>query len=272
METKTLALSDNRKLEITNYLKSFQASILGSEIQKALALTEQGFDPFLHLVVYQGKVTTTIDALYWWADGKGQQYRVISKPLKTEEKESYGVGENEIGVIASLYVGDASEPSFTGFGRASKDARAPVMRGSAVEHQHPYRMAEKRAEAQVLRKFRALSTSVLIQEEALESEAGEAEVVEKKKPVTGKPTVVKIEEEVPEPPPTPKGYIDLVWLRESLQRIQSKKVKGWDTESILRYLRSFGIEGEKVSELVSQLTKEQAEQFAGMVQETLSIL
>ena len=269
METKTLALSDNRKLEITNYLKSFQASILGSEIQKALALTEQGFDPFLHLVVYQGKVTTTIDALYWWADGKGQAYRVISKPIKAEEKESYGVGENEIGVIASLYVGDASEPSFTGFGRASKDARAPVMRGSAVEHQHPYRMAEKRAEAQVLRKFRALSTSVLIQEEAIESEAGEAEVVEKKKPVSGKPTVVKVEEETPEPG---GARIDLVWLRESLQRIQAKKVKGWDTESLLRYLRSFGIEGEKVSELVSQLTKEQAEQFTGMVQETLSIL
>jgi len=130
-------------------------------------------------------------------------------------------------------------------------------------------MAEKRAEAQVLRKFRALSTSVLIQEEAIESEAGEAEVVEKKKPVSGKPTVVKVEEETPEPG---GARIDLVWLRESLQQIQAKKVKGWDTESILRYLRSFGIEGEKVSEVVSQLTKEQAEQFAGMVQETLSIL
>ena len=105
-----------------------------------------------------------------------------------------------------------------------------------------------------------------------------AEIVESKakivslpkaKPVAAKPTVVKVEEETPEPGGARTGYIDLVWLKESLQRIQSKKVKGWDTESLLRYLRSFGIEGEKVSELVSQLTKEQAEQFAGMVQETL---
>ena len=198
MVTKALALSDNRKLEIANYLKSFQANIGGSEIQKALALVEQGFDPFLHLVVYQGKVTTTIDALYWWADGKGIPYRVISKPIKAEEKEPYGVGENEIGVIANLYVSDAIEPSFTGFGRASKDAKSPVQKGSFVEHQHPYRMAEKRAEAQVLRKFRALATSVPIMEEAIDGELvpenqappGEApEPIEKKRPVAAKPAM-----------------------------------------------------------------------------------
>jgi len=142
----------------------------------------------------------------------------------------------------------------------------------ALEYLYP---AEMPSEGEIVDE-RFIEDAVEVESSLTEitEEAPEPDVspIEKKKPVSGKPTVVKVEEETPEPGGARTGYIDLVWLRESLQRIQAKKVKGWDTESLLRYLRSFGIEGEKVSELVSQLTKEQAEEFARRVQETLSIL
>lgn len=157
--------SEKRSLEIKH--KDLFTSSLGiSEKEKAFALIEKGFDPAFHLLLYHDKVTTTIDGVYAWALKDPRFSRIISTPIMDASlKEAYGLGEDEIGVLAEVYEKDHSQPFCTGFGRASKDAKNPVIRGSAVESFHPYRMAEKRAEAQALRKFRPIGVDVPTKEE-----------------------------------------------------------------------------------------------------------
>jgi hypothetical protein len=142
--------------EVKTHLQKFDANLAGSEIEKAISLVQKyRFDPFLHLTVYQGRVTPTIDGLYWWAQTHVEPFEMTSEAIPQEQKDSYGVKGNEIGVITKIFRIGADRPACTGFGRAAKSG-PPVMQGSPVEAMHPYRMAEKRAEAQALRKFAAI--------------------------------------------------------------------------------------------------------------------
>jgi hypothetical protein len=124
--------------------------------ERCLALVRAGFDPRLHLEVYQHRPMVNIDGMYWWAGQRKDKIfeRIVSEPIIDDKlREMYGVAPHEIAVISKIYVEGLAEPYATGFGRASRDAGTPVQRGSAVESMHPYRMAEKRAEAQAIRKF-----------------------------------------------------------------------------------------------------------------------
>lgn len=147
-------------------VKAFLPSLQGNEMQRAVTLVNKGFDPGFHLVIYQNRVMVTIDGHQWWLRRLYPGARIISKPVPGPEREAYGVGEDEIGVIASIYLPGIAEPVVTGFGRASKDSQRPVSRGSAVEANHPYRMAEKRAEAQAIRKIAPIGIMVTTPEEA----------------------------------------------------------------------------------------------------------
>ncbi len=151
---------------VTQSVKAFLPSLQGSEIQRAVTLVNKGFDPGFHLVIYQTRVMVTIDGHQWWLRSHHPGARIVSKPILGAEREAYGVGEEEIGVIASIYLPGIAEPVVTGFGRASKNPQRPVSRGSAVEANHPYRMAEKRAEAQAIRKLTPIGIAVTTPEEA----------------------------------------------------------------------------------------------------------
>lgn len=181
MANKEVALLDERrKQEITAHLKSFQANLALSEVHRAFELVKMGFNPYYHLTVYQGRVCPTIDGLHWWKDQKGGKVRIISEPITDPAtREAYGIGENEIGVISKLYREGETELAFTGFQRASKDEKHPVIKGSFVEHQHPFRLAEKRAEAQVIRKYAPISgVEAYIPEEVIGTSPSEGEEAE----------------------------------------------------------------------------------------------
>jgi hypothetical protein len=108
------------------------------------------------MILYQGKLMIEKGGWWWWAGQDKRFERIVTRALITkEERDAYGVLSNEIGVVASLYVKGQKEPYTTGFGRAARSGN-PVIRGSAVEANHPYLMAEKRAEVQAIRKFRPL--------------------------------------------------------------------------------------------------------------------
>jgi len=152
------------RAEVQRHISATFGSDFGtSELDKAMKLVELGFDHTLHLVVYQGRITTNIDGLYFWARQHIREpWEMVSEPIMGSElREAYGVGNDEIGVLAKLYRVAAERPAAVGFGRASKNSYKPVMKGSAVEAGHPYRMAEKRAEAQAIRKFAALGKQIM---------------------------------------------------------------------------------------------------------------
>lgn len=164
METKMLStrvVAPAEREIITKHLQTFQADLASAEIERAVALVGMGFTPYFHLAVYQKRVMVTCDGMHWWKNQAPQKCRIVTEIIKGEDREAYGLAENEVGVIANLYREGESEPAFTGFGRASKDMDHPVMRGSFVEHEHPYRMAEKRAEIQVIRKFHPIGVEVI---------------------------------------------------------------------------------------------------------------
>ncbi|MDD4986358.1 MAG: hypothetical protein PHQ43_11330 [Dehalococcoidales bacterium] len=196
MTTTAVVLSEQHRQAITKHLKSFQATLAVSEIDRALKLAQYGFDPYLHLVVYQGKITTTIDGMYWWLRVKTghRGVRLVSEPIRgDEDREIYGIGPNEIGVMVKA-IDDKANVLASALGRASKDSKAPVIRGSAVESQHPFRMAEKRAEAQVIRKIAPIGEELLITEEV--NAEGEATIS------LPEPKVIEVVDESPSEEPT----------------------------------------------------------------------
>ena len=154
-----------QKAETEKHIRSF-GDVSGDQVAKAIGLVERyGFSPYLHLTVYQKRVTTTVDGLYWWVrTHSGVAFDMVSEVIPTTEKAQYGVAEHEIGVIAKVYRRGENRPACTGFGRASSTKGREVVQGSFVEAQHPYRMAEKRAEAQALRKFLAIGDVTLPEE------------------------------------------------------------------------------------------------------------
>jgi len=163
----TTALTVERKKEIKEYIdKCFGSTLAVPEATKAYALIALGFDAAFHMCLYHSKLTMTIDGWYWWAHRDKEFDRLTTRAIvEQEERDAYGLTPDQIGVLASIYLKGRSEPIYTGFSHASKNEKAPVIHGSAVESKHPYRMAEKRAEAQVIRKAYPLGVDVQLPEE-----------------------------------------------------------------------------------------------------------
>lgn len=169
--------------------KAFRGSLVRveeGERQKAETLLELGFDPGWHLAVYHNTVMVTKVGMWWWAAQESRFGRVVSQPIAGKDlRDAYGLGPDEIGVIAYVYLKGDTVPFCSGFGRASKDASKPVARGSIVEPAHPYLLAEKRAEIQAMKKFRPIGVKVNV----IDRETGEI--------------IEGTAQEVPEPPPQP---------------------------------------------------------------------
>ena len=111
-----------------------------------------GLDPCLgHVILYYGKPYVTEAGMLYYAHRSGKFNGIESRPLTADEREFYQIDQGEDAWIASAWRKGFAIP-FTGIGRARADEKNPVARGSFVEHQHPQRMAAKRAEMQALRK------------------------------------------------------------------------------------------------------------------------
>jgi len=151
-----------KREDVQQHLATF-GDVGQDQVTKAFALVQRyGFNPYVHLTMYQKRVTTTIDGIYWWVRNHSpQQFDVVNEVIPTDQKDAYGIASHEIGVIAKVYRRGENRPACTGFGRASTDHLQPVMKGQPIESQHTFRMAEKRAEAQALRKFFAIGDVLL---------------------------------------------------------------------------------------------------------------
>ena len=107
--------------------------------------------------------------------------------------------------------------------------------------------------------------SALAEQEALEAEHGkitEAESIESDKVANQElATVGNI------------GHIDSDWLRESLKKIQDKKLKAWTDANLLSYMKvTYKVEDKTLLGSIAKLDKNKAAHFVKNIQETLSML
>jgi len=130
---------------------------MGPAMQLA-RLHKTGFEPY-HIDLVHGSLYINIKGLEWHAKQKlGARWgRLVTTLVPEADKLAYGIGPDEIGVIAHYYARHPitldleAVPSEEGFGRASTKKGQQVIAGSAIETAHPYRMAQKRAQAACLR-------------------------------------------------------------------------------------------------------------------------
>ena len=146
---------------------------------------EYGLDPlFTELMIYQGRPYVTIDARRRKAQETGRLDGISSRPATKEEREARKVPDEDYLFLVLVWVKGASHP-FEGWGRVKAadtkgDPHLPIVKDTAA-------MAEKRAEAQALR--RAFHLPLPSFEEIVEGEF--AELPEKKKAPKPKPSPPK---------------------------------------------------------------------------------
>ncbi len=117
----------------------------------AQAAISYGFDPLMgEISVYQGRPYVSIDGRYRKAQETGRLSGVESRPAKKGEREDWGIPEGDYFFRAEVYVKDVDRP-FVGWGRVFA-AETTGGKGFKPVEKNPQRMAEKRAEAQALRK------------------------------------------------------------------------------------------------------------------------
>ena len=130
---------------------------------KILALIDWGtkltLKPNLgHVCLYYGKPYVTIDGYYYLNNKREKPYVISTRPMSEIERRTYQVGEDDHtwiaegkdkeGNVYGIGLGIVTREEIEGrSGRKPEEFRAPVV------HDHPQRMAEKRAEWQLLRKL-----------------------------------------------------------------------------------------------------------------------
>ena len=118
-----------------------------------------GLKPYLgHVCLYYGKPYVTIDGYYYKLDRSEKDIHIGTRPMSKEEFASYQVPEGAHAWLAEAWSGDTKLPT-TGLGIITqeeiegKSERNPDHFRAPVVHDKPQRMAEKRAEWQLLRKL-----------------------------------------------------------------------------------------------------------------------
>jgi len=118
-----------------------------------------GLKPYLgHVCLYFGKPYPTIDGFYYKIVRDTTHLHIGTRPLSKEEFTTYQVPEGAHAWLAEAWLGDTKLPT-TGLGIVTKEEiegksdRNQEQYRSPVVHAHPQRMAEKRAEWQLLRKL-----------------------------------------------------------------------------------------------------------------------
>jgi len=111
-----------------------------------------------HVCLYHDKPYITIDGYYYLANKQGKNYQIGTRPLDSEERIKHQIPEGAYAYLAEVWLEGVKLPP-TGLGIVTKEEiesrseRHPHEFRAPVVHDHPQRMAEKRAEWQLLRKL-----------------------------------------------------------------------------------------------------------------------
>ncbi len=318
MESNTLMTMDEAKMLLRVEMARFPQDLTVDEkkLLAQVAIT-YGFDPLMgEVTIYEGRPFVSIDGRYRKAQESGRLDGVETRPATKQERADWQIPDEDWFFRSEVYVKDASH-SFIAWGRVRVSETKPGSRrqGDATStykpiQNNPQRMAEKRAEAQALRKafhiplpsfedigspdYDVDSTAVRVDIKTGELTEGKPKPEKKTNGKVGSgkteqpDTRGEFEKEVrdiieeaikaaePQSPPertTSKSSpvveesspIDLVWLKESLERLSWADVGGY-----LR--RTYKVSGQKVSDMVKALSPEQAQEFMKEVQTRLEML
>lgn len=118
-----------------------------------------GLKPYLgHVCLYFGKPYVTIDGYYYQVRQKRSGLAIGTRPLSVDERQHMDIPEGALAWLAEAWQKGEKLPT-TGLGIVTreeiegKSTRKPEEFRAPVVHGHPQRMAEKRAEWQLLRKL-----------------------------------------------------------------------------------------------------------------------
>ncbi|MDD4875860.1 MAG: hypothetical protein PHQ86_01830 [Dehalococcoidales bacterium] len=69
------------------------------------------------------------------------------------------------------------------------------------------------------------------------------------------------------------GFIDMEWLRETLNKLQRGGLKAYSNKNLLSYIKTaYAVDGDTPSVAIAKLTKEQSQQLVGYIQEALRMV
>jgi hypothetical protein len=117
----------------------------------SLAARTYGFDPILgEISIYQGRPFISIDGRYRKAQETKMFDGIETRPANKQEKTDWDIPDGDYFFRSECWVKGSSRP-FVGWGRVRQSEINPNGKFKPVDV-NPQRMAEKRAEAQALRK------------------------------------------------------------------------------------------------------------------------
>jgi hypothetical protein len=260
MESKSLmTMPESKMIERVNMAKFPQDLTIPEKKLLARAAITYGFDPLMgEISIYQGRPFVSIDGRYRKAQETGLLDGVETRPANKQEKTDWEIPDGDYFFRSEVYVKGASRP-FVGWGRV-RASETVGGKGFKPVETNPQRMAEKRAEAQALRKAFHINLPSF---EDIGSPDAEPQV----RVTVDQQTGEIMEGSTVEPqarPPTELITIDMTWLKESLETLN------WTT--CLKWIKDlYGVTGSKVSEVIPKMTAEQQSEFAKEVESRLKM-
>ena len=153
MESTALTKMTPKDMEVRVNMGRFANDLTPIE-RKSLAVLaiNYGFDPAMgEMTIYQGRPYISIDGRYRKAQETGKLAGVNSMPATKEERAAWQIPDGDYFFKAVVKKREGnSVDEYTGWGRVR--AGETVGKGFRPIESNPQRMAEKRAEAQALRK------------------------------------------------------------------------------------------------------------------------
>ena len=278
--TELMRMGESQMLKRVEMAKFPQELTVADKKLLAQVAITYGFDPLMgEISIYQGRPFVSIDGRYRKAQESGLLDGVETRPATEQERKDWGIPDGDYFFRAEVYVKGASHP-FIGWGRVHSSETRPGSKkpGDTTStfkpiQSNPQRMAEKRAEAQALRKAFHIplpsiedigSPDYDIDSTAVAVNTTTGEIAEPKEPKPQKEKQVKAEEPVQETEEVTatESKIDLQWLKESLEQLQ------W-TDCGEYLMNKYKVKGSRISEMVGKLTPEQQAEFVSEVQRRL---
>ena len=152
MDSKSLTTMDNTQMLARVEMAKFPQDLTPAD-KRLLAevAISYGLDPLMNEVsIYQGRPFVSIDGRYRLAQETGELDGVESRPATKQEREDWEIPAGDRFFRAEVWRKGATRP-FVGWGRVLQSEEIGGKGFKPVE-KNPQRMAEKRAEAQALRK------------------------------------------------------------------------------------------------------------------------
>jgi hypothetical protein len=155
LDSKSLTtMPESQMIERINSAKFPQELSPADKILLAKAAISYGFDPLMgEITIFQGRPYISIDGRYRMAQETEKLDGVESRPANEDERSEWRIPNDDYFFHAEVYVKGSQRP-FVGWGRVRAEEQQIKKDGDKYKPivTNPQRMAEKRAEAQALRK------------------------------------------------------------------------------------------------------------------------